>query len=102
MSILNWTYLEVPRDTSEWLVVHELPVFPDHFPVIRRRLLSKPIEGMVIGRPVQFDSLDLSLLLCYFFLSNYDLHTKYSTCLSEQNGCSAQLWASLVHYKSRL
>lgn len=52
--------------------------------------------------PVRFDTLDLSLLLCSLFLSNYDLHKKHSICWSEQNGCSAQLWASLVHYKSRL
>ena len=51
---------------------------------------------------VQFDILDLSLSLCYLFLSNYVFYKKNSICLSEQNGSSAQLWASLAHYKSRL
>lgn len=45
--------------------------------------------------------LDLSLILCYLFLSNYDFNNKKSPYLSEIKGCSDQLWASLVHYKSR-
>lgn len=46
---------------------------------------------------------ELSLLICiYLVLSNYNITKKYLLCVSEQNRTSAQLWASLVHFKSRL
>lgn len=103
LTILNLIGIEVIRDTSRWLLIDEFSSFPTlPTPVIPQRLRTKPISRMMIGRPVQFDSLDLSLPLCSLFLSNYDFYKKYSICLSEQSGCSAQLWASLVHYKSRL
>ncbi len=93
MSILNWMDFEDTYDThSEWTILCGLDP-------IRRR------PAITIAEPnvhVQFDILDLSLFLCYLFLSNYVLYKKNSICLSEQNGSGAQLWASLAHYKSRL
>lgn len=93
MSILSWMDFEDTYDTHrEWHILCGLD------PVRKR-------PGIAIAEPnvfIQFDILDLSLLLCYLFLFNYVLCKKNSICLSEQNGSSAQLWASLVHYKSRL
>jgi len=92
LSILSWIDFEDTHYTrTEWILRGLHPV---------RKCPT--ISIVEIKVPIQFDILDLSLLLCYLFLSNYYLYKKNSICLSEQNGCSAQLWASLVHYKSRL
>lgn len=92
MSILSWMDFEDTHYTrTEWILCG--------LPPVRSRPAIPIVE---IEVPIQFNILDLSLNLCYSFLSNYDLYIKNSICLSEQNGCGAQLWASLVHYKSRL
>lgn len=45
--------------------------------------------------------IELSLDFIPLFLSNYPQHTQYLICMSEPNQSSAQMWASLVHFKSR-
>jgi hypothetical protein len=92
LSILSWIDFEdTPYSPIECILRGLHPV--------RKRPAISIVEIKV---PVQLNILDLSLFLCYLFFSNYYLYKKISNCLSEQNGCSAQLWASLVHYKSRL
>lgn len=73
----------------------------------------KLIEGVEVRSLPSFDFLcfpeikleyiDLSLF-CNFslFFFNYYFISKNLIFVSAQNGSSAQLWASLVHFKSRL
>lgn len=48
-----------------------------------------------------YTPIELSLNFTPLFLSNYPQHTQYLICMSEPNQSSAQMWASLVHFKSR-
>lgn len=60
------------------------------------------LHQQIISRPFQY-FLDLSLFFYLsLLLSNYSPLSKNLICVSAQNGSSAQLWASLVHFKSRL
>lgn len=55
------------------------------------------LESFYIYMPVEL-SLDLTPL----FLSNYPVIKKSLLCSSETKQNSAHIWASLVHFKSRL
>src|SRR5690606_39142727 len=99
---LSSTYVEPERSTGF--------SYLSYIYVLSEKPQRRCLETMIDSCYLDIQALDqcaylkeLSLLICiYLILSNYNITKKYLLCVSAQNRNSAQMWASLVHFKSRL